>query len=230
VKLLLFDVDMTLISTGGAGLRALDRAFKQVMKLDNAMEGISPSGKTDPSIIREILIKRVGHDEAMETSLEEVLQAYVSFLPEEVRRSDVYQVLPGIIEILDELITRSDALIGLATGNVEAGARIKLERGGLNRYFSFGGFGSDSENRTDLVRRAAERAVARHGAALNPFDVFVIGDTPLDIDAGLQAGFRTIGVATGRYSKDQLHRAGANGVLADFKQDRRVFFQTTFNL
>src|SRR5688572_1210914 len=104
VKLLLFDVDMTLISTGGAGLRALDRAFKQSMDLDNAMEGISPSGKTDPGIIREILIKRIGDDVAMKTSLQRVLEAYVSFLQEEVDRSDVYQVLPGIIETLDELM------------------------------------------------------------------------------------------------------------------------------
>jgi phosphoglycolate phosphatase-like HAD superfamily hydrolase len=229
VKLLLFDVDMTLISTGGAGMRALDHAFRNLIELDNAMDGISPSGKTDPSIIREILIKKVGHDAAMETLLDGLLQAYLSFLPEEVRRSDVYQVLPGIVETLDELTARNDTIIGLATGNVEAGARIKLERGRLNHYFSFGGFGCDSENRTDLVRRAAERAAAKYGASLDPREVFVIGDTPLDVDAGQRAGFQTIGVATGGFTVDDLRQAGANEVLSNFNQDRSHFFQSIFS-
>ena len=138
-----------------------------------------------------------------------------------------YRVLPGIVRVLDELGRRPDVLLGLATGNIELGARIKLERGNLNRYFTFGGFGSDSDDRTALVRRAAEVAALRCGNAVAPSDVFVIGDTPRDVEAGRAAGFCTIGVATGQFTTADLEEAGATAVLTDFEQDRDQFFRTT---
>jgi phosphoglycolate phosphatase-like HAD superfamily hydrolase len=98
----------------------------------------------------------------------------------------------------------------------------------LNPYFAFGGFGSDSENRTELVRRAAEKAAAITGNAVPPSDVFVIGDTPLDVDAGLTAGFKTIGVGTGSYSTDELLRAGALLAIPDFEQGREQFIRAAF--
>jgi phosphoglycolate phosphatase len=226
VKLLLFDVDLTLISTGGAGLRALNRACEARLALRDAMAGISPSGKTDPSIVREIFAARsLQHNTC---SLDDIIDLYLIFLREEVETTTDYRVLPGILNVLDEMSTRSDVLLGLATGNVESGARIKLERGDLNRYFRFGGFGSDSENRTALVRRAAELASMQHGTMIDSQNIFVIGDTPLDVAAGREAGFRTVGVATGKFSMDELRDCGAELTIEDFERGRDQFLRTTF--
>ncbi len=228
MKLLLFDIDQTLINTGGAGLRALDRACQKLFSLENAMSGISPHGKTDPAIAREILRVRLGAGEAAPGQIETILEAYLFFLKDEVRLSPTYRVLPGILSILDEMVGRKDVVLGLATGNIELGARVKLERGGLNRYFTFGGFGSDSEDRTELVRKAAEKAAYENGGSIQPFDTFVIGDTPLDIDAGKRAGFKTVGVGTGSYSVDQLLASGAMIAVADLEQGRDHFLRSTF--
>src|SRR5215475_2904207 len=144
MKLFLFDVDATLILTGGAGLRALDRTFQKLLNVDAAMRSVAPHGKTDPAIVREIFHKQFNSDRVDDALMSNILETYVFFLHEEVEITDKYEVLPGIHEILTEMSSRNDVLLGLATGNVETGARIKLRRGGLNRFFSFGGYGSDS--------------------------------------------------------------------------------------
>jgi phosphoglycolate phosphatase-like HAD superfamily hydrolase len=226
VKLLLFDIDQTLINTGGAGLRALDYACRKLFGLENAMNGISPHGKTDPAIAREILRVKLGSKTPTTNEIGSILEAYVGFLKDEVRTSPTYRVLPGILSLLDELGGRPDVLVGLATGNVELGARIKLERGGLNSYFSFGGFGSDSEDRTELVQVAAEKGSRNNGSPVPASEVFVIGDTPLDIQAGLNAGFKTVGVGTGSYSVEQLLAAGAGFAVQDFAGDRGYFLSS----
>jgi phosphoglycolate phosphatase len=224
VKLLLFDIDGTLVLTGGAGIRALNRAFQQIVGIENAMEGVRPHGKTDPAIVREIFFGRGGNGHTPDTVVR-ILDAYVGFLPDEVRSSTNYRILPGILNFLETFKQHSDIVCGLATGNVEQGARIKLERGNLNSYFRFGGFGSDAENRTDLVRRAAEKGMRQAGQTIAPEDTFVIGDTPLDIAAGQGAGFRTIGVATSDYSREQLEAAGADLVMSDFERDCAQFLR-----
>lgn len=227
MKLFLFDIDQTLINTGGAGLRALDRACRRVLGLDNAMNGISPHGKTDPAIVREILLKKLGSDKSHSSELTTILDAYATFLKDEVQTSPTYRVLPGVLQLLKESVVRKDVMLGLATGNIELGARIKLDRGGLNPYFSFGGFGSDSEDRTELVRMAAEKAADKNGGSILPSNIFVIGDTPLDIDAGNRAGFKTIGVGTGSYSAEQLLAAGATAAVADISAGRIHFLRST---
>ena len=228
MKVLLFDIDATLILTGGAGLRALDRAFQKLFNVNAAMTGVAPHGKTDPAIIREIFQNRFTDESVTDPVIATILEAYLLFLREEVELTNSYQILPGILEILEEMTTRPDVLLGLATGNVEAGARIKLRRGDLNRFFPFGGFGSDSEYRADLVRQAAEMAAVRHGSPIEKSDVFVIGDTPKDIEAGRASGFQTVGVATGQYSVDQLRDSGADLAIADFRRGRDQFLRTTF--
>jgi len=228
VKLLLFDIDQTLINTGGAGLRALDRACHKLFGLENAMKGISPHGKTDPAIAREILRIKLYSQTPHSAQIAAILESYVAFLKEEVHASSTYRVLPGILSMLDQLVDRPNVMLGLATGNLETGARIKLDRGGLNRYFSFGGFGSDSEDRAELVRKAAERAAHKRGESISPSNTFVIGDTNLDIEAGKRAGFKTIGVATGNYSPEELLSAGADMAVADLEQGRDHFFRSTF--
>ena len=228
MKLLLFDIDQTLVNTGGAGLRALDRACHKIFNIDHAMEGISPHGKTDPAIVREILRVRLENPSPSRREIDTVLESYLSFLKDEVRLSTAYRVLPGIISLLDHLVAHDDALLGLATGNIEMGGRVKLERGGLNRFFDFGGFGSDSENRTELVRKGAVRAADKSGRSFQPQDIFVIGDTPLDIAAGKNAGFKTVGVATGSYSIEKLLAAGATFAVVDLEKDRDYFMRSTF--
>lgn len=193
------------------------------------MDGILPHGKTDPGIIREIFLARpesMTHD-SIPTALPRILESYLGFLHEEIEATSAYRILPGILGLLNALAGRRDVLIGLATGNVEAGARIKLERGNLNHFFEFGGFGSDSENRTELVRRGSDRAAALIGYQPDSRDVFVIGDTPRDIDAGREAGFMTVGVATGKYSREELAAAGATLAISDLEQERDQFLRTT---
>jgi phosphoglycolate phosphatase len=228
VKLLLFDIDQTLINTGGAGLRALDRACNKLYGLEHAMLGISPHGKTDPAIAREILRVKLASSNPGKNEIATILEGYVFFLRDEVRDSSTYRLLPGILPLLNELGKRDDTILGLATGNIELGARIKLDRGGLNPYFSFGGFGSDSEDRAELVRRASEKAADKFGASIAKSNVFVIGDTPLDIVAGNACGFRTVGVGTGSYSTDQLLNAGAAFAIQDFERGRDYFLRSTF--
>jgi len=228
VKLFLFDIDQTLINTGGAGLRGLNRACRKLFGLENAMDGISPHGKTDPAIVREILRRKLGSETPTNADIATVLDSYISFLKEEVHNSATYRVLPGVESLLDEFVARGNVLVGLATGNIELGARIKLERGGLNSYFSFGGFGSDSEDRTELVRKAAENATHKNGASIAPSNIFVIGDTPLDIEAGNRAGFKTVGVATGSYSVEQLLASGAMIAVPDLAQGYGYFCRSTF--
>jgi phosphoglycolate phosphatase-like HAD superfamily hydrolase len=226
VKLLLFDIDGTLVITGRAGVRALDRAFCQVVGIVNALDGIRLHGKTDPAIVREVFSTR-GDSRYPRESVEEILEIYVKLLPEEVHQSTNYTVLPGILSFLEDFQIHPDLALGLATGNVERGARIKLERGNLNRFFKFGGFGSDAENRTELVRRAAQNGIRHVGIAVPPDDIFVIGDTPRDVDAGREAGFRTIAIATSEYSTADLEAAGADLVIPDLERGRHAFLQMT---
>src|SRR5262249_54977322 len=156
-------------------LRALDRACLHLFGISNAMQGIAPHGKTDPAIAREIL--RVRFDKQapeINGEIRSILDTYLSFLKEEVEGSAKYRVLPGVTSMLDEMSARKDVAVGLATGNLETGARIKLERGGLNPYFAFGGFGSDSEDRTELVRKAAEKAALQCRQTIPASDIFVI--------------------------------------------------------
>ena len=224
MKLLLFDIDGTLVKTGGAGVRALNRAFCQVVGIVNALDGIRLHGKTDPAIVREVFAAR-GDFHQTANSLEEILEMYIRLLPEEVQQSDTYTILPGILRFLEDFKEEPNLAFGLATGNLERGARIKLDRGNLNRFFPFGGFGSDAENRTELVRRAAQNGQRHAGVAINPQDVFVIGDTPRDVVAGREAGFQTVGVAAGDYSIRDLREAGADLVLADFQSGREAFLR-----
>lgn len=226
--LLLFDIDQTLVNTGGAGLRALNRACQKLFHVENAMDGIHPHGKTDPAIVREILRVRFKNMAPSGGEIETVLESYLSFLRDEVHLSPTYRVLPGIVSLLEHLVAHRDAVVGLATGNVELGGRVKLERGDLNRYFEFGGFGSDSEDRTELVRIGAERAADKNGGVFRPGYTFVIGDTPLDIEAGNRAGFKTVGVATGSYSVEKLLEAGATFAVSDLEKDRDYFLRSTF--
>lgn len=228
MKLLLWDVDLTLIKTGGAGIRGLDRAFREVFGWEGAMDQVRPQGKTDPAIIREVCVQHgMDGDAEVVSAVDDVLEVYVGYLAGEVDASDGYEILPGVAALLEELHGREGVALGLATGNIEEGARIKLARGGLNGYFPFGGFGRVSERRVDVVGEAARQAVEWTGRTFSADEVFVIGDTPDDVAAGCGAGFKTVAVATGSFSAELLMSTGADLVIADFSTGRDQFMRST---
>lgn len=200
--LILFDIDGTILNTDGAGTRAAERAFEKMHGIKGAMHKIDMAGKTDPLILREIYINELSRSYTAEEA-EEIYGHYIGFLEEEVGDSAV-DVLPGIPALLERLSAREDIVLGVATGNIEDGAWIKLGKPGLRRFFRFGGFGSDSEHREDLIRAAIARAAAFTGNGGSFRKIFVIGDTPHDINHGRAAGAITVAVATGRYKSHEL--------------------------
>ncbi len=209
MRLFLFDIDGTLIWTGGAGSLALDLAFAELFGIDRAMARVTCDGKTDPLIVREVLGPR-GLDSP--ENIRRVLDAYVAHLRGTLAVSAGYRVLPGAAESL-ALIEKRRIPCGLATGNLEPGARVKLEQAGLNRYFTFGGFGSDAEDRALLVGRAIERGRELFGDPRA--SAVVIGDTPRDVAAAQEAGALAVGVAAGNFDRRALEQSGAELVLDD---------------
>jgi len=204
MKLILFDIDGTLVNSGGAGYRAFSRALETTMGLDGGLNGVRLDGKTDLQIVREVFDRRGMEFEISEDSARRLFKKYLDYLSYELSVvGDRYQVLPGVTELLRRLKENPSFLLGIASGNIEKGARLKLERGELSSFFAFGGFGSDAECRTDLIRIAIERAQREVGPS-ELGTVFVIGDTPRDIWHGKEAGAQVIAVATGHYPRSVL--------------------------
>jgi phosphoglycolate phosphatase-like HAD superfamily hydrolase len=220
-KVLLFDIDATLLKTGYAGLRALDRAFERLYGVHEATKGIRPAGKTDPSIIREML---AGSAPSLDPDREipRVVELYLEYLGKEVEVSPGFQVMPGVPELLEALSRIPQLVLGIATGNLEEGAYIKLRRAGLGSYFSFGGFGSDSENRTEVVLKAIRRAKDHLNGEVPSDSIYVIGDTPRDILHAKEAGVRTVAVATGSSDTGELSRYDPDYLFEDFSVTSRV--------
>jgi phosphoglycolate phosphatase len=209
VRAYLFDIDGTLISSFPAGVRALDRAVFDLFGIPNGVSRIDFSGMTDPAIVRAMLSpQRLDSTE----NIAAVLERYLDVLPGEIARTQ-YRILPGVRESLAFIQGQPGALCGLATGNLERGAAIKLARGDLNRFFQFGGFGSDSEARVEIVRMAIQRA--RDRASGGSIEAVVIGDTPRDIEAAHAAGVYAVGVASGRYDQAALKSCAADLTLPD---------------
>ena len=215
-KVFLLDIDGTLLHTGGAGTRSLSRAFQKIYGIENAFQGITMDGKTDPEIVREAIRKNKVKQEIEPTKIEEILTEYIAFLKEEILISPNYRLMPGVKEMLEDLHARQNILLGIASGNIQQGAEIKLKRGGIDKYFLFGGYGSDSEDRGELVRLAISRAKKfLPETELTKEDIYVIGDTPRDIIFGHQAQTTTVGVATGRYSLEELKQLSPDYLLSD---------------
>jgi len=214
MKILLFDIDGTLMLSGGAGRRAIDRAFLELHGVTDAFGAIVPDGNTDPAIFREIFANHgiaAADDSPM---FREVVRRYVLHLPAEIEDSAQAHLMPGVVPLLEHLAVDKSVALGLLTGNFEETARIKLDRFGLNRFFPFGAFGSDHGVREHLVPIAVQRAEVHleEPIGLGPH-VVVIGDTPKDIDCALVNRATAVGVASSRYSADELEAAGAHHVM-----------------
>jgi len=217
MRLVLFDIDGTLITAGGAGMRAFARAIREIFDVDVDRRAINPDGKTDPLIAREFLA-HCGQEHRLGAKSRELLfSAYLNALEEEMQRARAtgsLRVLPGVIGFLDALASNPEFALGLVTGNLEKGASIKLSKAGLQHYFHFGGYGSDSEDRTTLIRAGIERG-ARHAAPGVVEAAFVVGDTPLDVIHGRAAGASVIAVASARYSLADLDACSPDLLVPD---------------
>jgi phosphoglycolate phosphatase-like HAD superfamily hydrolase len=213
-KLVLFDIDGTLVLTGGAGIRAMNRACEEIAGRD-ALADIPVAGRTDRIILTDVLT-RAGRsaDDDLVASLRD---RYVEHLKEEIghRGRGIKGVMPGIRDLLERLHRRDDVFMGLLTGNFEAGARIKLEYFDLWRYFRCGAYGDDSADRNDLVPFAVHRARECGAPELAPQHILVVGDTPHDIACARAAGVVAVAVATGSFTADQLRRHEPDVVFDD---------------
>jgi len=211
VSAVLFDIDGTLLVTGGAGGAAWQRAFEELYRVEANVAERTDAGMTDPQIA-EIIFRAVVGREGTPEERSKAIGRYLHHLPETVAASEGYRVMPGVEELLDRLLD-DGFLLGLVTGNIEAAAHIKLSRAGLNRFFSFGGYGSDSADRAEVTRAALRRGELVSGGTLTEGACIAVGDTPRDIEAGHAAGVEVVGVATGSYSAQQLRDAGADWIL-----------------
>jgi phosphoglycolate phosphatase-like HAD superfamily hydrolase len=222
-RVVLFDIDGTILWSDGAGRRAVFQALEEHFGKSGPGEHRF-DGKTDPQIVRE-LMRQAGVDDAdIDARLDEVLDRYLTLLRDELADSDHGRhVFPGVRELLDALESREDVVLGLLTGNIHEGAHAKLSAVGIDpRRFVIGAFGSDHHDRPELPEIARRRAERMLGHPVSGRDVVVIGDTPADVACGVSIGARAIGVATGRYSVDELRACEAAAVFPDLTDTAAV--------
>lgn len=222
--LYLFDIDGTLLRAGGAGARALDAVFAARYGLDDAMRGIDAGGRTDPWLVSQVFETRLERT-ATAAEIDDVLDAYLPELTRQLASSTTFRVLPHVEESLTWLAGRPGVGLGIATGNIERGARIKLDHAGLTPRFHFGGYGCDHSERPRVVARAIDRGLSLSGSC--PADrIIVVGDTLHDVTAARACGVRVVAVATGSCTRAELDGAGADVVL-DTLADLRAWHEDT---
>jgi phosphoglycolate phosphatase-like HAD superfamily hydrolase len=219
-RILLFDIDMTMLRTAGAGRAAMEVAFLEEFGIAGATEGVLFDGRTDRGIFIECLERYGLAGDASGENLRRFCARYLEHLPRTLAAKDAV-VLPGVVELLDAL-TGTEAIVGLATGNLRRGAAHKLGHFGLWERFAGGGFGDDHIIRGELVRSGIAELEAIFALEPGEADVIVLGDTPLDVAAAHHAGARALGVATGRFSPEQLRTSGADFAVADLSDTARV--------
>lgn len=221
-RLVLFDIDGTILRTGGAGREAMEQALSHVFGTPGD-PGYRYDGKTDRQIARELMRSAGFEDAEIERRMGEVLELYVEGLRQRLKDAHDVETFPGVIPLIDAVDESADSVLGLLTGNVEPGARLKLESVGLAiERFRVNAFGSDNEVRGALPEIAHRRMCDVFGVSLAGRDVVVIGDTPSDIECGRSLGARAIAVATGRYSVEELMQHDPFMVFADLSDTAAV--------
>ncbi len=213
-RLVLFDVDGTLVNTQGAGSRAVRRALLEVYGETGPIASYDFHGRTDPEIVRALLRMAGLEDRAIEERMDALWAVYLRELERELTGPDARaETLPGVPELLDALHETEDDLVALLTGNIEPGARLKLSAVDLWHRFDFGAYGSDHERRDRLPAVAIRRARQASGLEFAGRNVVIIGDTPFDVSCGRALGVWAVAVATGKHSVAELEEAGADVVL-----------------
>ncbi len=218
-RLVLFDIDGTLITSGGAGEGALIDAMKSLFGVEEDFRDITLAGATDALIARALLEKHA--IEASEENCVRLLDRYLEHLTERMPRHEGF-LLPGILELLESLRLRNDVALGLLTGNLSRGAEIKLTHFGVWHFFPFGAFADDHHDRNELGKFARRRALTFHGYDFPASHVFVLGDTPKDIACGRAIDARTVAIATGQYSYADLERHAPDFLFADLSDTQAV--------
>lgn len=200
-RLLLFDIDGTLLTSGGAGQSALRDSMRTQFHVEEDFAGILLAGTTDSFLARTLLTKH--HLPVTPENITRLLDGYLVHLRKQISQCPG-RLCPGILELLELLHSRNDCVLALLTGNINQGAEIKLTHFGVWHYFEFGAFGDDHHDRNELGHFAKSRAQAAHGIEFPPKLIYVIGDTPKDVDCGKAIGARTVAIATGDYSMEEL--------------------------
>ncbi|GAA4669718.1 HAD family hydrolase [Frondihabitans cladoniiphilus] len=212
----LFDIDETLVHTGGAGGKSWALAFDDLHRVEADIGAHSSAGETDPQVGRATF-KAVLHRDPTNEEMSQLYSRYLWHLNDVIRASPGYKVFDGVDDTLTKL-TEAGVILGIISGAMEGAARTKMEPGHLGRYFVFGGYGSDNPDRDEATRIAIHKASLLHGRDLAKEEVFVVGDTPHDITSAHAAGATGIGCATGHYTADQLREAGADAVLTSLTE------------
>lgn len=215
-SIVLFDIDGTLVDCGGAGRRAMALAFEQQFGRSDACATIAFGGMTDRGIIRAAL-QGLGVTDIDPAAIDALIEIYLSHLTQGMPTATTYRELAGARAVSEACRRELGLAVGLGTGNVRQGARLKLERFGLWSLFSFGGFGCDAEDRAELLAKGRERGAAWLDLEPDEVQVLVIGDTPRDVHAAHAIGARCLAVSTGRFSAEELHDAGADEVVTSLE-------------
>ena len=221
MKLVLLDIDGTLLISRGSGRSSMAAALEQVLGQPISTEGVAFSGRTDRQIMRDILSASAIDLRDDESVLDRALAAYESEAPKHLDAARI-TVLPGVRDLLQALHDHREVHLGLLTGNLKSTAYLKLSLAGLDHFFPFGAFGCDDEDRNCLPPIAIERALQVHGHAFSSTDVFVIGDTTHDITCAHTSGCRAVAVCTGRYTREELEPLGPDLLLDDLSDHRSV--------
>ena len=213
---ILFDIDGTLIISGGAGAASWRMAFDELYGIPADIGQFTDTGMTDPDVGRQTFVA-VMHRQPSRAEFAKLLERRLFYLYQTVADSADYRVLDGVEELLPRLLD-DGYLLGIVTGNLEAAAHIKLHRAKLNRFFSFGGYGSDATDRGALTRIAIARAALVYGEEVRPAQCLVIGDTPHDAAGAHAAGIKCVGVASHKFTVGQLTAGGADYVIASLQE------------
>ncbi len=224
-RLVLFDVDGTLLITGGAAKKAFIRAVQDTYGTVGRLEAFPFDGKTDPQIIRSVMREAGVPEPEIEGKLRDCLQLYVKHNEEELPKATKAVLYPGVRDILELLSKDERVTLGVLTGNVEEGAKQKLAMFDLKGYFAFGAYGSDSADRVELARLALRRAEEVTGHRFEPEETFIIGDTEFDIACAHAIGANAVAVATGNYGMDRLRAYGPELAFQDYSDPREVYRQ-----
>ncbi len=215
----LFDIDGTLLSTGGAGQRAMECALEAAFGLTDLSHDVPAAGRTDRAITSELF---AWHKlEPHPATWDQFLAAYFDHLPRTLAELSG-RVLPGVVELLDALAARGDVAVGLLTGNFREGARLKLVHYGLDHHFGFGGYGDDHHDRDDVARAALAEARRFLDRDVSPEHIWVIGDTPSDVKCARAIGAKAVAVATGLFSYDELAATKPDHLFRDFSDPHEL--------
>jgi len=212
--LLLFDIDGTLLLTGGAGKIAFEEAFEEIFEIPNAWRNLDPHGKTDPAIFDEVAKRELGRL-LSPGEFDLLMERYEEIFEERIQQSPRFELMPGVIEILEHLSRKPDIFLALATGNFERAGRMKLKRGAVEHYFQTGGFGNDAREREKILLAAVDYSEELARQRFEKHRTFVIGDTEYDIAAAKKAKLRSIAVLTNGRTRKHFEKDPPDHILND---------------